>query len=167
MNENATPPAPTNPATSMSEQWLERIHQRINDSKESVYILASDLQETWCSHKAAIATLTNVAKRGRVEIRILVDNESHLRSQHYSLPITELMHQFSDTIKLRMLAQEHKDEYAPLVIADQRYGSYLKPFSFITDSIWIEPLRAKEISKWFREAWEFGQTNPNLRQLSI
>lgn len=136
-------------------------------AKRSVHIVSRHLDPELYNYPAFIETLRHLARRSKyTEIRVLVqDSTPAVKNGHR---LIQLSQQLSSYVKIRKLHNDYKDYLRAFMVADGE-GYVLREFSDRYEAVidYHAPRQAKELLKFFTEAWEISEPDPQLQRLYI
>lgn len=148
-------------------QNREAVLALIEQARHSVHIYTRDLDPPLYDTPAIERVLAALARRGRrSHVHIIVQDSTRAVKQGHRL-IT-LAQRLSSHVQVRNPGPDYLDYNSAFLIADgtglvrrnlaDRYDGYAD---------FNDPLAARELLRYFREVWDHGRPDPQLRRLLI
>lgn len=139
----------------------------IGQATRSIHIYTRDLEPPLYDDAAIEHALSTVARRGRhSHVHIIVQDSARAVQQGHRL-IT-LAQRLSSYVQIRNPGRDHMDYNGAFLIADgagllrrnlaDRYEGFVD---------FNDRLAARELDRYFRDVWEHGRPDPQLRRLLI
>lgn len=151
-----------------SREALRMVTQHMAEqAKRSIDIVSRHLDPELYNPPEFIETLRRLVRRSKyTQIRILVqDSTPAVKNGHR---LIQLSQQLSSYVKIRKLHDDYKDYLRAFMVVDGQ-GYVLREFSDRYEAVadYHAPRQAKELLKFFTEAWEISEPDPQLRSLYI
>lgn len=147
---------------------LRRICQHmVEQAKRSVHIVSRHMDPELYNHQEFIQTLSRLARRSKyTQIQVLVQDSTPAVKDGHRL--IQLSQQLSSYVKIRKLHDDYKDYLRAFMVVDGT-GFVLREFSDRYEATidYYDPRQATELLKFFTEAWEISEPDPQLRRLYI
>jgi hypothetical protein len=133
----------------------------------TIDLFSPDLEFTVYDSREFIDAITRLAIRSRFSrVRILVQDSGTLVRQGHRL--VEVARRFPSSVEMHKPSPEHRDMGGAFMIVDGRGYIYKKVSSrYEGEANFTDPLRARDLKKWFDELWEASQPDVELRRLYI
>lgn len=142
-------------------------HSLVSQARNTVDIFTHDLEPVIYDTREFISALTQLAMHSQhSKIRVLIQDPSRcIREGHRML---ELGQRLSSYIELRKPGYDHKNFNEAFLIADNT-GLLHKHLSDHYEGVvnFNAPLEAGEKTKFFIDAWETAEIDPNLRRIYL
>lgn len=149
--------------TDLQELALEMVSQ----ARQTLDIFTQDLEPHVYNTRGFARAVSELASRSRFsEIRILVkDPERSIKSGHQ---LIETVRKFTSFIKVRRLHKEYHDHIEAFLVVDKRGLIYRKNADhYIGYANFNDPLRSRDLTRFFTEAWEVSEPEHEIRALHI
>lgn len=150
-----------------SEDCTTALHQLLGSARRRVRITSRHLAHAVYHNPLTVQALSDFARRSRYsQVEILVADTSAMRQRpHRLLP---LIQRLASYIQLRRLRDDNELTAPEYVLGDDRQ------LLLVTDTeLWqgiYHPCNRPQACKLhdeFSRAWDYGQVDPNLRQLQL
>lgn len=139
----------------------------LEQASRSVHIYTRDLESPLYDAPAIERALSRLARRSRhSHVHIIVQDSTRAVKQGHRL--VTLAQRLSSHVQIRNPAPEHMDENGAFLIVDgtallrRNLADRYKGMVDFNDR-----LAARELDRYFREVWEHGRPDPQLRRLLI
>jgi hypothetical protein len=147
---------------------LRIIAQHMADqARLSLHILTRDLDAYLYDNEAFAETVSRLARRSQYSfIYILVmDSDKAVKDGHRLIHLHQKLDSY---IKIRKLHEQYKDYLPAFMVADEK-GVIFRQFGdrYEAEVNYNDPLLAKNLLKFFTEAWEVSSPDPQMRRLHI
>lgn len=154
--------------TAGSSEELRLITQHMVDqAKRSVHIVSRHMDPALYNQREFIDALRQLARRSKyTQIRILIqDGTPAVKNGHQ---LIQLSQRLSSYVKIRKLHDDYKDYLRAFMVVDGE-GFVLREISdrYEATADYHAPRQAKELIKFFTEAWEISEPDPQLQRLYI
>lgn len=152
--------------TTSEEQRLASV-ALVSQAKRSLLVHSRQLDPPLFDVPAFVDAVSRLARSGRhVEIRILVQDSLSVVQRGHRL--ISLAQQLTSYIKVRRPSETFRNYVPAFLVVDER-GYIHRPNGdrFEGTACFNDPLRSQEIKRYFDQAWEHSQPDPNIRRLNI
>lgn len=151
-----------------SSEELRLISRHMADqAKRSVHIVSRHMDPELYDQREFIEALQRLARRSRyTQIQILVqDSTPAVKNGHR---LIQLAQRLSSYVKIKKLHDDYRDYLRAFMVVDSD-GFVLREISDRYEATvdFHAPRQAKELLKFFTEAWEISQPDPQLQRLYI
>ncbi|HEX7026589.1 MAG TPA: hypothetical protein VF268_05060 [Gammaproteobacteria bacterium] len=151
-----------------SSQELRLVTQHMADqAKRSVHIVSRHMDPELYNRQEFIQSLSRLARRSKyTQIQVLVQDSTPAVKDGHRL--IQLAQQLSSYVKIKKLHDDYKDYLRAFMVIDAE-GYVLREFSDRYEATidFHAPRQAKELLKFFTEAWEISVADPQLRRLYL
>lgn len=138
-----------------------------DQAKRSVHIVSRYMDPELYNHQDFIETLRRLARHSKyTQIRILIHDSSPAVKNGHRL--IQLSQQLSSYVKIKKLHDDYKDYPRAFMVVDG-VGVVLREFCDRYEATvdYHTPRQAKELLRFFAEAWEVSEADPQLQRLYI
>lgn len=139
----------------------------VSQARKTLDIFTRDLEPYVFNHLGFVRAVADLATRSRIsEIRILVrDPERSIKSGHR---LIETVRKFTSFIKVRRLHKEYHDHIEAFLIVDNTGHIYRKNAEiYVGYANFHDPLKSRDLARFFTEAWEVSEPEHEIRALHI
>lgn len=154
--------------TAGNREELRRITQHMAEqATRSIHIVSRHLDPELYNHLDFIEALRRLARRSKyTQIQILAQDSSPAVKNGHRL--IQLAQQLSSYVKIKKLHDDYKDYFRAFMVVDGE-GYVLREFSERFEAVvdFHAPRQAKELLKFFTEAWEISEPDLQLQRLYI
>lgn len=139
----------------------------VSRARRSVHIYSRDLDPQLYDDSAFLEALSRFAiSHSRAQVRIIVqDAGPAIRDDNRLIGLAQRL---SSRIAIREPGPQHRDYNAAFLVTDARgviYRELGDRFNALASE--DDRPRARKLIRYHDEVWEFGHTNPNIRELGI
>jgi hypothetical protein len=147
---------------------LRMIAQHMADqAKKSIHILTHDLDAALYDSEPFVEALSRLARRSKYcFINILVfDSSTAVKDGHR---LIQLHQRLSSYVRIRKMNEQYKDYTSAFMLADST-GVIFRQFAGSYSAVvnYKDPLQARNLLKFFDEAWELSEADPQVRRLHL
>lgn len=136
-------------------------------AKRSLLIISRDLDPAVYDNEPFCTAVSQLLRGNRkAQMRIVLHNVDSLIKQGHRL--LDLAQRLSSFIQIRTLHPRHAQFNEAFMLADDRGVIHRRQSDLYQGEVFFNnPALAKSLQAQFTDLWEHGQSNPNLRRLSI
>lgn len=150
-----------------AEAVREACIELVTDARRSVHIHSRDMDSALYDDGRFLDALTRfLISHPRAFARVLVqDATTAIREGHRLIGLAQRL---SSRFAIREPGPQHRDYNAAFLVTDGT-GVLYRELGDRFDAVYSrhDRARARQLVRYHDEAWEFGQPNPNLRNLNL
>ena len=147
---------------------LRLIHNHMaRQAKRSLHIVSRRLDKELFDNKPFISAVTQLVRRSKYSfIQILVQDASPaVKNGHRLITLSQ---QLTSYIKIKQLHNDYKEYTRAFIVVDEKAYILREAGDRFEATInYNAPLAARELVRFFNDAWEISEPDPQLRRLHI